>query len=51
LATAVRCAAPVPALPSRSWSARRAEDDVLVREIEDLYQAAATLGARRPQAG
>jgi uncharacterized membrane protein YccC len=48
LATAVRCAAPVPALPSRSWSARRAEDDVLVREIEDLYQAAATLGARRP---
>jgi uncharacterized membrane protein YccC len=47
LATAVRCAQPVPALSRRSWTASRAEDDVLVREIEDLYRAAATLGAPR----
>jgi uncharacterized membrane protein YccC len=46
LATAVRCAGPVPAPPARSWTARRPEDDVLVREIEDLYRAATTLGAR-----
>jgi uncharacterized membrane protein YccC len=45
LATAIRSARPVPALATRSWTARRAEDDVLVREIEDLYRAAATLGA------
>jgi uncharacterized membrane protein YccC len=45
LATAIRFARPVPVLATRSWTARRAEDDVLVREIEDLYRAAATLGA------
>ncbi len=49
LATAIRSARPVPALPSSSWRASRAEDDVLVREIEDLYRAAATLGARKPR--
>jgi len=49
LATAVRAATPVPAPPPRSWTAHRAEDDVLVREIEDLYNAAATLGSNGPQ--
>ncbi len=49
LASAVRCARPPPALPHRSWTASRAEDDVLVREIEDLYRAATTLGASKPR--
>jgi uncharacterized membrane protein YccC len=49
LATAVRVAMPVPALPRRSWTTSRAEDDVLVREIEDLYRAATTLGAHGSQ--
>jgi uncharacterized membrane protein YccC len=49
LATAVRSATAVPAPPPRSWTARRAEDDVLVREIEDLYSAAATLGSNTPR--
>ncbi len=47
LATAVRCGRPVAAPPPRSWTASRAEDDVLVREIEDLYRAAAKLAAQR----
>jgi len=46
LATAVRGATPVPALPHQSWSTRRAEDDVVVREIEDLYRAATKLGVQ-----
>jgi uncharacterized membrane protein YccC len=46
LAAAIRSARPLPAPPPRSWSAGRAEDDALVREIEDLYRAAATLAAR-----
>jgi uncharacterized membrane protein YccC len=45
LATAIRSAGPIPAPPGRSWTPSRAEDDVLVREIEDLYRAAATLEA------
>jgi uncharacterized membrane protein YccC len=43
LATAVGRAAPIPALPRRSWTLNRTEDDVLAREIEDLYRAAMTL--------
>jgi len=49
LATAIRSARPVPPVPSHAWSAGRADDDVVVREIEDLYRAAATLGARKPR--
>jgi uncharacterized membrane protein YccC len=48
LAAAIRSARPIPTPPARSLSAGRAEDDILVREIEDLYHAAATLGARKP---
>jgi len=48
LATAIRSARPVSAPPSSPPRARRAEDDVLVQEIKDLYRAAATLGARHP---
>jgi uncharacterized membrane protein YccC len=44
LAAAVRSAAPVPALPPKLWPTTRPEDDAVVREIEDLYRAAATLG-------
>jgi len=43
LAAAVRCAAPVPAPPAKLWTTTRPEDDAVVREIEDLYRAAATL--------
>jgi uncharacterized membrane protein YccC len=49
LAAAKRSAQPVPAPPPRTWSAGRTEHDALVWEIEDLYSAAATLGARNPQ--
>jgi len=49
LAAAIRSARPVPAPPPRSWSAGRTEHDALVWEIEDLYSAAATLGARNPE--
>jgi uncharacterized membrane protein YccC len=47
LAAAIQSARPIPPPPARSWRADRAEDDILVREIEDLYRAAATLGARK----
>ncbi len=43
LAMAVRRARPIPALPGPSWPPRRLEDDVLVREIKDLYRAAESL--------
>jgi len=48
LATAIRSARPVPVPPSSPCRTSGVEDDVLVREIEDLYRAAATLGARNP---
>jgi uncharacterized membrane protein YccC len=44
LAAAVRRAAPAPPPPPRLWTTTRPEDDAVVREIEDLYRAAATLG-------
>ena len=48
LAAAVRRADPVPVLPPRPWGTQGADDDVLVREIEDLYRTAATMGAKDP---
>ncbi len=47
LAAAVQRCAPIPALPSRPWTTRGAEDDVLIGEIEDLYRAAATMESPR----
>jgi uncharacterized membrane protein YccC len=49
LAAAVEQCAPIPAPPPRTWIVSGAEHDVLIREIEDLYVAAATLESSGPR--